>query len=147
MYGEDQFITLNGKQYRVRYDINAMAKVETLLGNLTGQRVNFMAMIDPIYTVRELVIMLYAGMNGAFPGAKEDHFSMEAVQTLLQEHMNSLQDQNLEIDSLIDVYDTLKVSLSNAARIAVGFTKGIIPLENANPGPTKKAGKGGSKQD
>jgi hypothetical protein len=140
---------LSGNKYYLRFDIDAMGKAEAMLAPFG--RGDFFNLLDPIYSVRELMIMLYAGMNGHYGtwsnGSRVDKYSFEQIRDYLDKHMDYLRNQELDKDTLMKALFDLKMSVAEAARAAVGFTTtGETKKKKVNPGPTKAEETGGSEQ-
>jgi hypothetical protein len=129
---------LSGNKFYLRFDMDAMTKVESMLAPFG--RGDFFNLLDPTYNMRELMTMLYAGINGHYgqwdQGRRIDKYSFDQIRDTLDKHFAYLRTQALDKDGLSEALIGLKLAVAEAAREGVGFS---LPKKGkATPGPSEK---------
>lgn len=122
-------VILNGKNYELRFDIQALTSAHAALKALNFTRGTVWNLADAPYDLGEELILLQAGLNGAKRLAKDSDFmSIDDVQELLDAHFDKMAD---DISKVEDEQEAMKefqkcqqdlmVAISDAVKGAIGF--------------------------
>jgi hypothetical protein len=122
-----QSIDLGGQRYALRFDIDSMMEIETLIQTLgLGQaRGDFFKLLDAPYNIREIVIMIQSGINGkrrydAGTGPFKP-ISTDEVKKLVQTHFDLIKARAHTIQEWRDEQSKLMDAISMAARQGAGL--------------------------
>ena len=130
-------IELSGSRYDVRYDIDSMAEIEITAQavSLNAGRANFYKLLDAPYNVREQMVMIYAGINGAkrFNG-QNDLIDMDATKKLLQSHFEWIKAQAYDLKAWQESILRLNGQIQEAARLGAG----LVPPSMTSQEPAAK---------
>ena len=122
-------VILAGKVRELRFDIQALTSAHAALKALNMGRGTIWQLADQPYDLPEEVILLHAGLNGAKRLNKDsDLYTLEDIQNLLQEHLDSMAEDLSQIDNEQDAMkefqkrqQDLMNTLADAVKGAIGF--------------------------
>lgn len=133
-------IEMANERYNLRYDIEAMLEVETLIQtlNLGTNRADFFQMLDPPYNVREMVVLIQAGINGykRFQGETnaKNFTNTDEVRRMVQAHFDAVQKKAKSVQAWRDAQAGLWSAIAKAARMGVG----LVEEEKSDKGKKEK---------
>lgn len=133
-------VELAGEHYNLRYDIESMMEVEQLVQTLAlgTARADFFNMLDAPYNIREMVLMLQAGINGYYRYSNDPkRITTDEVRKLVQSHFNHIQTKVKGIPEWKKEQQKVHESISMAARLGAGLVVGDLP-EEESPNPKKE---------
>ena len=117
-------LIIGGEPYNLRYDIQAMSDVEQSLELMKGgvSKKSFFDLLDMPYDIRELVVMLMAGIKGynRFSNIKSDMNFNDATK-ILENHFRTVSEICETPQEFVSAQNKLMEEISVAARKAVGF--------------------------
>jgi len=117
-------IELAGKRYDLRYDIDSMAEVEITAQALSmgAGRSDFYGLLDAPYNIREQIVLLMAGINGAKRNKGEtDFLDPTTAKALLQSHFDYIRERQPELKDWQESIRRINSQLMEAARLGAGL--------------------------
>lgn len=141
-------VELAGERHNLRYDIDSMMEIETLAQALLNtSRADYYQMLDAPYNVRELVILIQAGINGYHRHQDDGQsISTKEVKELVQAHFDYIKKHAKTIPEWKAENQKMHDAVSTAVRLGVGLVpqnepepEKADPSPNESPGPTKTA--------
>ena len=117
-------IELAGKRYDLRYDIDSMAEVEITAQALSmnAGRSDFYGLLDAPYNVREQIVLLMAGINGARRDRGDTSLlNPDGSKALLQAHFDYIRERQHELKEWQESIKLLNAQLMDAARLGAGL--------------------------
>ena len=130
-------IELSGSRYDVRYDIDSMAEIEITAQalSLNVGRSSFYNLLDAPYNIREQIVMIHAGINGAKRyNEQKDLLDIDATKKLLQSHFEWIKAQAYDLKAWQESIIRLNGQIQEAARLGAG----LVPPSMSQPEPVAK---------
>lgn len=131
-------VTLAGKPYELRFDINALTSAQAVLRALGFKRDNVWTLADLPYDLAEEVTLFVHGVNGARRLAKNTNLmGAEEAQEIFEQHFDWMSDKVADVE---DEAAAMQMFQDEHSKLMEGFAEAI----KQSIGFRRKRAKGGS---
>lgn len=124
-------ITLAGKTYELRFDINSLTSAQAVLKALGYKRENVWSLADVPYDLGEEIALFVHGVNGYRRLVKNTHMlTAEEAQDIFQEHFDWMAEKVSEVEDekdamqlFQDEHTKVMDTLAEAIKLSIGFRR------------------------